>query len=341
MRVTEIKGLILAPEGSRASTGREWHGRVSQLFPLANTPLLFYALEALRSAAIGDVIIGASASNIAELRDAVSDGGQWGLSVTYLEEERSRGAAHTIGLAKSLVGEASLLVFDGGILPDQPISRFIERFQEGGLDVLAIEGAATETGVDLSELEGVGACILGPRVLGALASHSAAPRAELDLGSAVSRLRNAGARVETHHVEGWWKSSGRSEDFLTANRLLLDKLAESVSAVEGQDTEVEGRVLIDDSATVESSRVRGPSVIGPSARIVDSYVGPYTSVGEAVVIENSEVENAIILPRVTIENFGLRVEESVIGEGAKLRRTFRVPRGVSLSIGAESRIALS
>ena len=173
-----------------------------------------------------------------------------------------------------------------------------------------------------SELDGLGTCIVGPRIFDVVATVGGWESGQFGLEAAVSWLAAAGGRVETHRVDGCWRNTGRPEDLLAANRVLLDRLADSVTTNDGRGAEVEGRVLIDDTATIESSRVRGPSVIGPGARIVDSYVGPYTSVGEEAIIENSEVENAIIMPRATIEHFGLRVEESVIGEGAELRRTF-------------------
>jgi glucose-1-phosphate thymidylyltransferase len=232
-------------------------------------------------------------------------------------------------------------VFHGATLITQPIQPFLERFTEDELDALVLVGAGARDERRASEHAGIGSCILGPRIFDAATAVGGRESGQNDVEAAVSWLVAAGGRAETHQVDGWWRNTGRPEDLLAANRILLDRLVDSVSVVNGRDAEVEGRVLIDDSATIESSRVRGPSVIGPGARIVDSYVGPYTSVGERAIIESSEVENAIILPRATIEHFGLRVEESVIGEGAELHRTFRVPRGVSLSIGAEAEIALS
>ena len=244
-------------------------------------------------------------------------------------------------MTEQLVGESPLLVFCGSTLITQPIQPFLERFTEGDLDALALVGTSARAAEARPESPGSAPASSGRGSTTPRPRSAGGSRAPDDLEAAISWLVAAGGRVETHQVDGWWRNTGRPEDLLAANRILLDRLVDSVSAVNGRDAEVEGRVLIDDSATIESSRVRGPSVIGPGARIVDSYVGPYTSVGEQAIIESSEVENAIILPRATIEHFGLRVEESVIGEGAELHRTFRVPRGVSLSIGAEAEIALS
>jgi glucose-1-phosphate thymidylyltransferase len=337
----KFKGLILG-EDPYAPGRRELHGRAPQLFPLANTPLLFYVLETMRNASIAEVIIAAGALEIAELRDAIGVGSDWDLQVDYVEADPVLGAAHSIGLTESMVGESPLLVFDGGTLVTQSIQPFIDRFADQRLDALALVGGGNgRAGSARHELDGLGTCIVGPRIFDAVETADGWEPGQFGLDAAVSLLAAAGGRIETHPVDGCWRNTGRPEDLLTANRVLLDRLADSVTSNDGRDAEVEGRVLIDDTATIEASRVRGPSVIGPGARIVDSYVGPYTSVGEEAIIENSEVENAIILPRATIEHFGLRVEESVIGEGAELRRTFRVPRGVSLSIGAESEIALS
>jgi glucose-1-phosphate thymidylyltransferase len=335
----KFKGLILA-EDAYGPIRRELLGRAPQLFPLANTPLLFYALETIRNASIDEVIIAAGPGSAEDLREAIGDGSEWDLSVTYVEHDHAEGAARAIGRAEPLIADSPLLVFEGGTLVTQPIQPFMERFVDAGLDALTLVGARNGTS-SRADTAGLGTWILGPRIFDAAAAVGELESPHHGLDGAVSWLVGAGGRVESHRVDGWWRNTGRPENLLEANRILLDRLVDSVSAVNGRNAEVEGRVLIDDTATIESSRVRGPSVIGPGARIIDSYVGPYTSVGEEAIIENSEVENAIILPRATIEHFGLRVEESVIGEGAELRRTFRVPRGVSLSIGAESEIALS
>jgi glucose-1-phosphate thymidylyltransferase len=336
----KFMGLILSG-GAHGPVRRELLGRIPQLFPLANTPLLFYALETIRSASIDEVIIAAGTSEIDQLRDAVGDPSDWDLSIAYLGAEEALGSAHAVSLTEQLVGESPLLVFCGPTLITQPIQPFLDRFAEGELDALALVGTGAGAEARRPEIAEIGSCILGPRIYDAAAAVGGRQPGKDDLEAAISWLVAAGGRVETRQVDGWWQNTGRPEDLLAANRILLDRLVDSVSAVNGRDAQVEGRVLIDDSATIESSRVRGPSVIGAGARIVDSYVGPYTSVGEQATIESSEVENAIILPRATIEHFGLRVEESVIGEGAELHRTFRVPRGVSLSIGTEAEIALS
>ncbi len=336
----KFKGLILT-EDVHGPARRELLGRTPQLFPLANTPLLFYALETIRNASIDEVIIASGPQEAEELREAIGDPADWDLGITFVETERAGGVAQAVALTEPLVGESPMLVFHGSTLVTQPIQPFLERFAGGRLDALALVGPRERVEAGPRKLAGIGTCILGPRVYDAAAAVGGSSSGQDDLETAVSWLIDSGGRVETHQMDGWWKDTGRPEDLLAANRILLDRLVDSVSAVNGRNAEVEGRVLIDDSATIESSRVRGPSVIGPGARIVGSYVGPYTSVGERAIIENSEVENAIILPRATIEHFGLRVEESVIGEGAELHRTFRVPRGVSLSIGAEAEIALS
>ena len=338
--MNKFKGLILA-EDAYGPTRRELLGRAPQLFPLANTPLLFYALETIRNASIDEVIIAAGPAEIDDLREAIGDRRGMG-PLGQLPRGRQRPRAGPRGRdAEPLVGDSPLLVFEGG-----PWSRSRSSPSWSGSPTPAWMRCARRDGERRRRPPGPSSQGWAPASSGRGSSTPRRPSADGESGhhgleAAVSWLVAAGGRVESHRVDGWWRNTGRPEDLLEANRILLDRLVDSVSAVNGRNAEVEGRVLIDDTATIESSRVRGPSVIGPGARIVDSYVGPYTSVGEEAIIENSEVENAIILPRATIEHFGLRVEESVIGEGAELRRTFRVPRGVSLSIGAESEIALS
>jgi glucose-1-phosphate thymidylyltransferase len=173
------------------------------------------------------------------------------------------------------------------------------------------------------------------------AARSIAPsaRGELEITDAIQRLVDNGLRVEPHVVRGWWKDTGRLEDMLAANRLVLDNLIERIEG-ELVDSQVEGRVAIEAGARLERSTVRGPAIIGTGAQLRDCYVGPYTAVGDGCVIEGAEVEHSILLGGSSVRNLGGRMESSLLGRGVVVRRGDRQPRAYRFMVGDNSDITV-
>jgi glucose-1-phosphate thymidylyltransferase len=165
------------------------------------------------------------------------------------------------------------------------------------------------------------------------------PRGELEITDAIQHLVDGGRRVEPHIVRGWWKDTGRLEDMLEANRLILDNLVERV---EGEliDSQVDGRVVIEAGARLERTNVRGPAVIGAGASLTDCYIGPYTAIGDGCVISNSEVEHSILLAGSKVTDLGGRMESSLLGRNVTVRRGERQPRAYRFMVGDNSDISI-
>jgi glucose-1-phosphate thymidylyltransferase len=164
-------------------------------------------------------------------------------------------------------------------------------------------------------------------------------RGELEITDAIQHLVDSGMRVDSHVVHGWWKDTGQVQDMLDANRLILDEVEEHHDGDE-RDSRVEGRVHVAEGAVVEGSTIRGPAIIGRGARVVDSYVGPYTAIGDEVVIENSEIEHSIVLAGSSIRDLPGRVEASLIGRGVSISRTEALPRVFRFVVGDGSDITI-
>ena len=164
-------------------------------------------------------------------------------------------------------------------------------------------------------------------------------RGELEITDAIQHLVDSGLRVEPHVVRGWWKDTGRLEDMLEANRLVLDNL---LPRVEGEliDSQVDGRVVIERGARLERSTVRGPAIIGAGTRVVDAYVGPYTAIGEGCLIENAEVEHSILLAGSSVRDLAGRMESSLLGRNVAIARDSRQPRAYRFMVGDNSEIAI-
>jgi glucose-1-phosphate thymidylyltransferase len=164
-------------------------------------------------------------------------------------------------------------------------------------------------------------------------------RGELEITDAIQHLLDAGRRVEPHIVRGWWKDTGRLEDMLEANRLILDNLT---SRVEGElvDSTIDGRVVVEAGARLERTRVRGPAVIGAGSVLRDCYIGPYTAIGENCAITGAEVEHSILLAGCTVSELDGRMESSLLGRNVTVRRGERQPRAYRFLVGDNSDISI-
>jgi len=164
-------------------------------------------------------------------------------------------------------------------------------------------------------------------------------RGELEITDAIQRMVDEGRRVEPNIVKGWWKDTGRLEDMLAANRLVLDTIQ---TRLDGEliDSQVDGRVVIEAGARLERSSVRGPAIIGAGARLTDCYIGPYTAIGEACEISRAEVEHSILLARSVVRDLDGRMESSLLGRNVKVGRDLRQPRAFRLMVGDNSEIGI-
>ena len=159
----------------------------------------------------------------------------------------------------------------------------------------------------------------------------------LELLDAVSA---AGVLVESRPATGWHPYSGKVADLLDLNRRVLDDLEDARPDVEFPGSHLHGRISVHPTATIESAVIRGPVIIGAGARIIDAYVGPYTAIGEGVVIEGAEVEHSILLEGARVMHVGRRLEASVIGRDAHVFRDFAMPRALRLYVGDNAEVAL-
>jgi glucose-1-phosphate thymidylyltransferase len=334
--------------------------RLPVLSPIANKPIVSYALEALVAAGIDDVALVVSPESRDEVRQTVRDGSRYGVSVAYVEQAERLGQVHAVLAAAEFVDGRAFVLHRGNGLFRSSLQPLVEEFESEDFDALVLveragvarphlaerlhlDGSNRVTTLPLprrssSALAGVQA--LGPRFFQALLEFTPSVRRRLEVADAVDRLAADGGRVMTRAGEWWWSCDGTPEGLLRTNRLVLDELSSEPPGGELLDSRVEGRVDIHPSATVSTSTVRGPSIIGPRACLSHAYVGPYTSIGAGVVIEGAEIEDSIIFPEVVIRHLGRRLEGSVVGSKAKLHRDFALPAALRLWVGDNVEVSL-
>ena len=356
--MTQLKGLILSG-GAGTRLRPITHTSAKQLVPVANKPVLFYGIDALVEAGITEIGIVIAPETGDEIREAVGDGKSFGAEVTYIEQEEPLGLAHALLTAEEFLGESPFVMYLGDNLLRDGIVELVEAFRSSEPEALILLTSVDDpTAYGVAELDGervvrlvekpddppsdlalVGVYMFSTAIFEAAHSIKPSARGELEITDAIDALIDSGKRVEPHIVKGWWKDTGRLEDMLEANRLVLEDVKERIDG-ELVDSQVEGRVIVERGARLEKTRVRGPAVIAAGAKLSDSYIGPYTAIGADVVVRNSEIEHSIVLAGSVIQDLPARMEGSLLGKNVTLTRSDGMPKTMQFLVGDNADIAI-
>ena len=355
-----MKALILAGgEGTRLRPIT--HTSAKQLVPVANKPILYYAIESVAAAGIGEVgiVVGDTA---AEIEAAVGDGSAFGVSVTYVRQEAPLGLAHAVLVARDFLGDDDFVMYLGDNLLQRGVDSLVKDFasrpaevsasillakvpdptrfgvaelDDAGQVVRLVEKPATPP----SDLALVGVYLFGPRVHDAVAAITPSARGELEITDAIQWLIDNGLAVQSQVLDGWWIDTGKLTPLLEANRLVLETVERRIDGAVDDAATIEGRVVVEAGAEVHGSLVRGPAVIGAGTRIVGSYVGPFTSIAAGCEVVDSEIEHSVVLEGSRIAGVA-RIADSLIGREAEVVRAEQGPKALRLMLGDHSRVDL-
>ena len=352
-----MKALI--PSGGAGTRLRPiTHTSAKQLVPIANKPILFYGLEALAAAGIREVglVVGDTAD---EIREAVGDGAAWGLDVAYIPQEAPLGLAHTVLISREFLGEDDFVMYlgdnvlKGGItnlvsaFHERPCAAQIllahvhdpQRFGVAELDGERIVRLIEKPQNPPSDLALVGVYLFTPLIHEAVRAIKPSGRGELEITDAIQYLIDQGREVRPHLVDGWWKDTGKLDDLLEANRLIMEDLAPERAGTVDDRSKLIGAVALQEGSVVENSTIRGPAVIGRGTRVVDSFVGSYTSIGDDCVIEDSEIEYSVVMERCVVRGMH-RLEDSLLGKEVTVERSDDKPKAYRLMVGDHGRVGV-
>jgi glucose-1-phosphate thymidylyltransferase len=354
-----VKALVLA--GGAGSRLRPiTHTSAKQLVPVANKPVLFYGLEAIRDAGITEagIVVGDTA---AEIEAAVGDGSAFGLQVTYLAQDAPRGLAHAVLIAREYLGDDDFVMYLGDNFIVGGISGLVERFRRErpqaqimltrvsdprAFGVAELDGSGRVVGLEekperpKSDLALVGVYLFTPAVHETVADLKPSWRNELEITDAIQGLIEGGHRVDSTVISGYWKDTGNVTDMLEVNRLVLESVEPSVEGDVDAASELIGRVVVEAGASVSGSRVVGPVIVGAGSVVRDSYVGPFTSIDRDCSVIDSEIEYSIVLRGASIDGVG-RIECSLIGREVEVTPAPRVPKAHRLVLGDHSKVQIS
>lgn len=302
------------------------------LLPVATKPILFHTLDALRAAGVVEAVLLTEAAAVLAFHDAVGDGARWGMQIACRAAVRPLGIGAALGTAADFVDGQAVIVHQADALLRADLRDHVLGFARDDVDAVALM------------LSPQRAQRSGPPVAGGYMLNAAAVSIMRNgpvSSDPLTRLRRQGGHVRVLDLEGCLACHSDEATLLEANRQALTALRTEVTDAMLEDCEIQGNVVIHPTASLRNTLVRGPAIVGAGAEIIDSYIGPYSSIGARTRIQGTEIEHSIVMDGARLMFVGSRLETSIVGRGASIVRRFDMPRAVRLSIGDGAEVALS
>lgn len=353
-----MKGLILS--GGKGTRLRPLtFTQAKQLVPVANKPVLFYGIESLKEAGISEIgiIVGETKE---EIKQATGDGSRWGLNISYIEQEAPLGLAHAVKISERFLDGEPFVMYLGDNILKSGITSLVKEFkQKKPNSLILLTEVPNPQMFGVAELEGdrvvrlvekpkkpasnlalVGVYMFDAHIFEAVRAIKPSWRNELEITDAIQYLVEHGFDVQPHLVTGWWKDTGKIEDILEANRLILETISGSNKGQVDGSSRINGQVVLEEGVVVKNSIIRGPVIIGENSEIVDSYIGPSTSIQNDCRIVNTEIEHSIVLEKSEIVDVGSRIDESLIGREVRIFKCPPKPSVFRFMVGDKSEIGI-
>ena len=355
-----MKGLLLAGGHGTRLRPLTYTGN-KHMLPIANKPMLMYGFDQMRASGIKEigVVLGPIQEGIV---DALGDGGKFGVRITYIDQPEPKGIAHAVLISRDFLGSDPFVVHLGDNLLKESIPTLAEEFRKSDSDATVLVSRVTDPGrfgvvrisdgkiVKLvekpkeyvSDLALAGVYFFRQRIFETIEKLRPSWRNELEITEAIQNLLAEGGKIAYHEITGWWKDTGRPEDILEANQLVLGDLKSSVKGTVEDGVAVGGNVELGSGSVVrQGAALRGPIVIGEHSEIgKGAYIGPYTSIGSKVRIFGAEIENSIVLDGAVID-CRERIVDSIIGKDSKiLSNGSHRPSGRRFVVGESTFVSL-
>jgi glucose-1-phosphate thymidylyltransferase len=334
-----------------------------QLVPVANKPILWYGIEDLVQAGVTDIGIIISPETGAEVQAKTGNGDRFGANISYILQDQPAGLAHAVKVAEPFLGDSPFIMYLGDNLVQSDLTMFLDEFKTKQLDALTLLCAVPnptafgvaevdENGrvlrlvekpkVPPSNLALVGIYLFNASVHQAIANIQPSARGELEITDAIQYLIDHDNKVEARQIQGWWLDTGKKDDLLEANRVILDTclVTENRGDMDEQ-SQVIGRVRIGERSKIVNSTIRGPVVIGEDCYIENCFIGPYSSIADQVTLINADLEHSVFLQGAKVLNIRQRIVDSLVGQRAQIKEAPQRPKAVRLMIGDDSQVELT
>jgi glucose-1-phosphate thymidylyltransferase len=354
-----LKGLVLAGgKGSRlrplTATGAK------QLVPVANKPVLYYALEQMVAAGITDIGI-ITGDTAPQVEAALGDGSAFGAKFTFIHQNAPLGLAHAVATGAEFLGDAPFCMYLGDNFLKHGIASHVERFRRNGADaqillkrvddpsalgVAVLDDAGrvrrlVEKPTDrISDLAVIGVYFFPPTIHEITPKLAPSARGELEITDAIQGLIDAGYTVDSSVIDDEWIDTGKKDDMLEANRVVLGTVERRIDGLVEGESSLVGEVVVEAGARIINSTVRGPAVIGADAWIENAFIGPFTAIGDRCRITDCEIEHSIVMCDSVVRDIGPRISDSLIGKEVIVERRQEMPHTVKLLLGDHAQVGL-
>jgi len=357
-----MKAIILS--GGRGTRLRPLtYTGAKQLVPVANKPILWYGIESIVAAGITEIGIIISPETGGEVESKTGNGDLFGAKITYILQDEPLGLAHAVKVAQPFLGDSPFVMYLGDNLVQSELDQFINKFKSQQLDALTLLCEVenpTAFGVAKVDDQGnvlqlvekpknppsnlalVGVYLFSPKIHTAIANIQPSPRGELEITDAIQYLIDQKQQVASFQLSGWWLDTGKKDDLLAANQIILDTCLESTHDGEiDNDSKISGRVHVGADSQISNSMIRGPVTIGKNCKIKNCFIGPYSSVDDNTTLIDIDIEHSVVLQGATLEGINSRIVDSLIGERAHLKPAPKRPKALRFMIGDDSQIELA
>ncbi len=350
-----MKALILS--GGKGTRLRPLtYSGAKQLVPVANRPILFYCIDNIVDAGIRDIGIVISPETGEEIRGAVGDGSAWKAKITFIRQDSPAGLAHAVKVSRPFLGRSAFVMYLGDNLIGTGIRQFVSTFTRKGADAMILlkevenprqfgvaEVARNGSILRLvekpddppSNLALVGVYLFSPRIHAAIDRIKPSRRGELEITDAIQELVLTGKKVQSFRLKAWWLDTGKKDDLLTANAIVLDEWCrKKTDGAVDRASRITGRVSLGEHSAVKASTIRGPVVIGRNTVVENSFIGPHTSIGDDVRILNASIEHSVIMNESEVVDVE-RLDECLIGKRVKILKNHK-QKALRLMVGDDS-----
>ncbi|MDB9315496.1 glucose-1-phosphate thymidylyltransferase [Spirulina sp. CS-785/01] len=356
-----MKALILS--GGKGTRLRPLtYTGAKQLVPVANKPILWYGIEAIAATGITEVGIIISPETGEEVKAKTGDGSRFGVQITYILQETPAGLAHAVKIAQPFLGDAPFILYLGDNLIKDELGTFLTEFKEKQLDALILlRSVKNPSSFGVAEVEDggrirrlvekpkdppsnlalVGVYFFSADIHRAIAQIQPSARGELEITDAIQTLIDLQYQVNAQQLTGWWLDTGKKDDLLEANRIILDEYLESnIQGTLDHDSQVIGRVSIGKNTQLINCTVRGPAAIGDNCYLENCFIGPYSSIANDVKLIDTDIDHSVLLSGAKVMNIHQRIVDSLIGQRVSLTSAPRRPRALRFLVGDDSMIEI-
>jgi glucose-1-phosphate thymidylyltransferase len=353
-----MKGLVLS--GGKGSRLRPFtYTNAKQLVPIANKPVIFYTIEQLVECGITDIgiIVGDTAEQV---KAACGDGSRFGATITYIQQEAPLGLAHAVATAKDFLGDSRFVLYLGDNFVMGGIQSHVARFAaNGNCSQILLHPVPNPEAFGIAQMDGdrvsrivekplepmgnlavIGIYMFDPAVHEVIKTLRPSARGELEITDAIQGLIDRGLRVDAQIMDQYWIDTGKMDDMLNANRTVLAAMTDRRDGAIDEKTRVHGPVIIEPGARVEDSVLRGPLIIGHDTVIAHSYIGENTAIDARCYIKGCRIEDSIVMEDSRLEELHWPVVKSMIGRNVELIGGGSPSGSYSLTLGDHSRIEM-